>query len=524
MSAGEASGSDYPMQEIEITHPLEEDSSPSAPLSFLDQILSLQPADGRAPTEVLERFLSADITVREALEIALPQFESLQQDEVVRLLNRSVGEIDALLSEQIDKILHHPRFQKLESTWRGLDFLVQRAYYEGTERVKIRAFNASWKDLERDFEHAAEFDQSQLFKKVYDEEFGTAGGQPLGTIIADYQIHPFPTREHPHNDLEILEALSGVGAAAFCPIITGAHPSMFGIDEYSDLDHTDNIERGFDQKQFIKWRAFRESEDARYVGLAMPHTLMRLPYDETSAGKGFCYREDVSGTDRSKYLWGNAAFALGEVLIRSFAQCGWLADIRGVTRNLEDGGLVSGLPVHNFGTDRLGVATKSSTDVVISDTQEAELAHLGFIPLCHCHDTEFSAFYSCPTAQKPKTYDRESATENAAISSMLQYVFPVARFAHYLKVLARDMIGSATDPEDVEYALYDWIKEYISADKDAKPAIKARRPLREAQIKVVGDPGKPGTYLCTFHLWPHYQLDGLSASIRMRTSVGESDQ
>jgi type VI secretion system ImpC/EvpB family protein len=501
-------------------------AEPSAIRTLLDEVLeqgvrSAVEASESAPSESpLVRFLTAG-TVGAALEQWSSDFRRLDKDEIARNLNSDIARIDAIVERQLNAILHHPAFQRLESAYRGIKYLVscQTAANAGS-LVKIKILNWPWRDLVRDLDRASEFDQSQLFRKVYENEFGTAGGEPFGALIGDYEIHPRPSEEHPTDDIAALTGLSQIAAAAFCPLITGVHPSMFGLNSYAGLERVENLERGFDQPEFIKWRAFRESEDTRFVGLTLPRVLMRRPYEnDTLTPNGFCFNEDVSGADREGYLWGNAAFAMGEVLIRTFANFGWLSEIRGVTRNAEVGGLVTRLPVHHFGTDSPGVAPKTSTETVITESQEARLNALGFMSLCHCYDTEYSAFYTCPSAQKPKVYDREAATQNAKISSMLHYMFCVSRFAHYLKILARDQIGSFVEADETAKTLRQWLMQYVTPDDSASIEIKARRPLRDADVQVVPEPGKPGQYLCTFRLSPHYQFDNINASIQLRTRV-----
>jgi type VI secretion system ImpC/EvpB family protein len=441
-----------------------------------------------------------------------------EKDELVRLLGRAIAHIDRLLNDQVNAILHHPKFQKLESSWRGLRFLVEQL--DDAENVKIRVLNVSWQEIARDADRATEFDQSQLFRKVYSEEFDTPGGEPFGVLLGDYAIHHQPSAEHPVDDVAVLRSVSGVAAAAFAPFFASAHPSIFGLNDYSSLEQPLNLPRTFEQLEYIPWRSFRDREDARFVGLAMPRVLMRLPYEfDVGRKDGFCFREDVSGPDRGKYLWGGAVYALGAVLVRSFGRSGWLADISGVRPGVDSGGLVSGLPVHSFSTDKQGVATKSSAEVIVTDRQEPELSELGFIPLCHCQDTEFSAFYAVRSAQKPKTYDDPAATANAALSAAMKYTLCVSRFAHHLKAYVRDKVGSFTSPAECQSMLHRWFQDYVTPDAEAAPEVKAKFPLREAQVQVREHPGKPGLYLCTAHLWPHFELEGLNAGLKLTTEL-----
>jgi type VI secretion system ImpC/EvpB family protein len=297
---------------------------------------------------------------------------------------------------------------------------------------------------------------------------------------------------------------------------------MFAVDDFSDLEHTLDHARNFQHVDYVKWNALRKSEDSRFLGLTLPRVLMRLPYeDDGTRTDAFCFREDVSGPDRSKYLWGNAAYAFASVLIRSYADSGWLADIRGVQRNVESGGLVTGLPVHHFGTDKSRVAVKSSTDIVITDSLERQLSELGFISLCDCQDTEYSAFYSNQSIQEPKHYDRPAASANARLSTMLQYMLCVSRFAHYIKVLGRDKVGTFGEAQELEQFLQSWIVRYVTSDAEASPQVKARFPLREASVNIREQPGKPGTYQCIMHLAPHYELDELRASVRVSTELAQ---
>lgn len=478
-----------------------------------------RPAAG-ADDSRLERFLNAP-TVRQALAQWLGAApDEASKERLVRRLNADVAIIDRELNRAINAILHHAAFQRLEASWRGVQYLIDRADHEDDANIKIKMFDVTWTELEKDFDRATEFDQSKLFKEVYEQEFGTPGGKPYGVLIADYEVHPQPTAEHPHDDIAMLQSLSQIAAASFCPVIANTSPAMFGLDGFEGLEHNIDHTRTFGQLTYLKWRSLREREDARFLGLTLPHTLMRLPYeDDGTRVDRFQFQEDVAGPDFSKYLWGGAAFAMGEVLVRAFAQAGWLADIRGVRRDEDRGGLVTGLPVHCFSTDRTGIANKSSTEVAITDQLEKRLSDMGFIPLCDCRDTDYSAFYSNQTIQKPKTYDREVATVNARISSMLQYMLCVSRFAHYVKVLGRDKSGSFTEAQEFEDYLQRWIIQYVTADREARPDVKARRPLRDAQVKVRSVPGKPGSYQCVMHLAPHYELDELSASVKLATEL-----
>lgn len=515
----------------EEEHPPGGPPGPPTPPSLLDLVLSNETAAGRTPP-LLDAICDPSATVRNLLELRfgadnLPDWiaqHDAGRESLARQLAFDIAQIDEIVNEQLNAIIHHPRLQKLESSWRGVEYLVNQAGRAPDSGAKVRMLSITWKEVSRDVtDSSKEWDQSELFKKIYEDEFGTPGGEPFGIIIGDYEIHPAPSKDHPYRDIDVLESLAEIGAASFCPIICGTHPSMFGIDDFGTLEQTKDLAAGFREKEFVNWNALRSQDSARYVGLALPRVLMRESYD-LEIGNGLIFREDTTDPTGANMLWGNAAYAYAEVVLRCYANYGWLADIRGTERDVEGGGLVTGLPVEYFATDSRGVAPKCSTDVVITDQRESELAALGFLPLCHCHDTEYSAFYSSASIQQPKFYGAESvATVNAKISAMIQYVLCSSRFAHYLKVMARDRVGSVSDAEEMQRVLYRWVSGYLS-EPDAKPESKARRPLRDAQVNVTEDPGNPGTYICVFNLWPHYQLDDLAASLHLRTTVARFDQ
>jgi len=489
---------------------------PQAPAAEVEAKDRRGPAPG-----FLERFLQEESPVQAlAMWIArrLAPGARPGKRELAQLLARDVAQLDSLLSDQVNAILHHPRLQRLEASWRGLRYLVEQL--EEGQNVKIRVLNATWEELARDLERAIEFDQSQLFRKVYGDEFDMPGGEPFGVLLGDYEIRHLPGAEHPADDVAALTAISHVAAAAFAPFVAAADPSLLGLERFDGLAHPLNLPRTFEQLEYLKWRAFRETEDARFVGLALPRVLARLPYeDDGTRVDGFRFREEVAGPDAAKYLWGTAVYAFGAVVVRSFAQSGWLARIRGAQRGAEEGGLVAGLPVHSFSTDKRGIATKCSTDVMIADRQEPELSEVGFLPLCHCQGTEFAAFYANHSVQKPKQYDDPAAQLNAKLSAMLQYMLCVSRFSHYLKVVARDKVGGFAEPEELEDFLHRWIHQYVTADGEATPEVKARLPLRQAEIRVRRHPEKPGCYLCVAHLWPHFELDELTAALRITTEL-----
>lgn len=439
-------------------------------------------------------------------------------ESVSTLLQADIAVIDSMLNGMVNTILHHPDFQHLEASWRSLRYLVREA--EIGENIKIKFLDCSWEDLVRDVERALDFDQSQIFRRVYEDEFGTPGGEPYGVLIGDYEIRHRVSADHPYNDLEVLGAMNGIAAAAFAPFIAGLHPAMLGLDSFGELGQSLNLHRTFEQTEYVKWKAYRDQADSRFVGLTLPKVLARLPYlDDGTRVDRFRFTEDVAGPDHRNYLWGNAAYCFASVLIRSFANYGWLANIRGINRGEDGGGLVTGVPVHYFGTDKSGIAAKMSTEVDIDDYLEKELSDLGFIPLCHCKYTEYLAFHSNQSTQKPVVYDTEGATENAKLSAMLQYILCAGRFAHYLKVMARDKVGAFVNAAALESYLQDWIMKYVTANEDAGLELKARFPLREARVRVRERPGSPGSLMCEVHLQPHYQLETIASSMRLMTEL-----
>ena len=421
-----------------------------------------------------------------------------------QMITARVAQIDHLISIQLNEILHHAAFQQLEGTWRGLKYLLDQS--ETGSQLKIRILNASKKDLLRDLQRAPEFDQSAMFKKVYEEEYGIFGGEPFGALVGDYEFGRHP------EDLELLEKVSQVAAAAHAPFLSAASPELLNLQSYTALDQPRDIGKIFDSTEYAKWKGFRESEDSKYVCLTCPRVLMRLPYGrDTKPVEGFNFEEGVDGTDHSKYLWGNAAYALAARMTSAFAEYAWCVAIRGV----EGGGLVDGLPSHTFRTDEGDVALKCPTEVAITDRREKELADQGLVPLVHCKGTDKAAFFSIQSCNKPKVYDSDAATANARISAQLPYMMATCRFAHYLKAMMRDKIGSFMSREDCWRFLNRWISQYVTLDDKASQSTKAKYPLREARVDVEEVKGKPGVYRATAFLRPHFQLDELSVSLRL---------
>ena len=420
------------------------------------------------------------------------------------MINSRIAQIDHLVSLQLNEIMHNATFQKLEGSWRGLKYLMDQS--ETGVQLKIKVMNCSKKEPLKDLQRAPEFDQSALFKKVYEEEYGVYGGSPFGALVGDYEFGKHP------EDIELLEKISNVASAAHAPFVSAASPDLFNLPSYTSLDAPRDLAKIFDTTEYAKWKSFRQTEDSRYVALCLPRTLGRLPYGkDTKPVEAFNYEEHVDGSDHSKYLWMNASYALASRMTNSFSKYGMCVAMRGV----EGGGLVEGLPVHNFYTDEGDVAMKCPTEVPITDRREKELADLGFVPLVHCKGTDYAAFFSVQSAQKPKLYDTDSANANARLSTQIPYIMAVSRFAHYLKAMMRDKIGSFMSRSEAETFLNRWITGYVVPDDNASPSMKARCPLREARIDVSEVPGKPVVYKAVAFLRPHFQLDELTVSLRL---------
>jgi type VI secretion system protein ImpC len=467
-------------------------------VSLLDQILT----EGRMARDEFQKERAKDMIgefVQQVMEGTLVMSKNMDA-----AINARIAEIDRLLSAQLNEILHHEDFQALEASWRGLHHLVQNSL-TGTQ-LKIRVMSIKKAELLKDLERALEFDQSTFFKKVYEEEYGTFGGAPYGALIGDYEFGNHP------QDMALLEKISGVAAAAHAPFLSAASADIFGWNEFAEMTDVRDVSKIFDRTEYMKWRSFRESEDSRYVGLCMPHVLMREPYGAaTRPTETFNFEENVDGKDHKKYLWGNAAYALGVRLTEAFSMYGWCVAIRGV----EGGGLVQGLPTHTFKTDEGEVAMKCPTEVAITDRREKEFSDNGFIPLVHCKGTDYAAFFATQSANKPKKYDTDDANANARLSSQLQYIFAVSRFAHYLKSMMRDKIGSFMSRKEAEMFLNRWISKYVLENDVAPAEQKAKYPLREARVDVAEIPGKPGAYRAVAFLRPHFQLDELTVSLRL---------
>ncbi|MBK1640377.1 EvpB family type VI secretion protein [Chromatium okenii] len=426
---------------------------------------------------------------------------------VVNTISSMIAEIDKKLSEQVNLILHHPEFQQLEGAWRGLHYMVNNT--ETDEMLKIRVMNISKKEVHKTLKKfkGTAWDQSPLFKRMYEEEYGQFGGEPFGCLIGDYHF------DHNPPDVEFLSEISKVCAAMHAPFIAGTDPSVMQMDSWSELTNPRDLTKIFQTPEYAAWRSLRESDDARYIGLTMPRFLARLPYGvKTNPVDEFDFEEDTDGANHNKYSWANSAYAMATNINRSFKLYGWCSRIYGI----ESGGAVEGLPTHTFPTDDGGVDMKCPTEIAISDRREAELAKSGFMSLIHKKNSDFTAFIGAQSLQKPFEYDDPDATANANLAARLPYLFATCRFAHYLKCIVRDKIGSFKERDDMQRWLNDWILNYVDGDPVHSGEItKAKRPLAAAEVIVEEVEGNPGYYTSKFFLRPHYQLEGLTVSLRL---------
>jgi type VI secretion system protein ImpC len=419
-----------------------------------------------------------------------------------------INEIDKSLTTQLNEVLHHPDFQRLEGTWRGLHYLVHQS--ETGEYLKIRVLNVTRRELFKDLEKAPEFDQSTLFKKIYEEEYGQLGGKPYGMLVGDYQFGR--TAE----DISLLRMISQVAAASHAPFVASASPKMFNMDRFDELPNPRDLAKIFESVEFAAWKSFRESEDSRYAALTLPRVLSRLPYGANfKRVTEFNFEEAVDGTNHDKYAWMNASWAYAARVTDAVAKFGWMARTRGV----EGGGKVEGLPVHTFKTDDGDIAMKCPTEIAISDRREFELSNLGFLPLLHNKDTDNAVFMGAQSCQKPQAYFDPAANANAELSAKFNLLLCTSRFAHYLKVMARDKIGSNMTAGECEKWLNEWIRNYCVDPNGASDAVKAKRPLSEARVDVRSVAGKPGWYEAVAYLKPHFQLETLTASMRLVAEV-----
>ena len=428
-------------------------------------------------------------------------------DDTYQTIEAIIAEIDRKLSEQVNQIIHHEEFQKLEGAWRGLHHLVTNT--ETDTLLKIKVLPISKKEISRNLKRfkGIAWDQSPLFKRIYEEEYGQFGGEPFGCLVGDYYF------DHSAPDVEVLNGLEKIAAASHCPFIAGASPQVMQMDSWQELANPRDLSKIFQTAEYAPWRSLRESDDSRYIGLALPRFLSRLPYGaKTNPVDEFDFEEETDGSDHNKYTWANAAYAMAVNINRSFKYYGWGTSIRGV----ESGGIVENLPCHTFPTDDGGVDMKCPTEIAISDRREAELASLGFMPLVHRKNSDLAAFIGAQSLHKPAEYYDPDATANARLSARLPYLFACCRFAHYLKCIVRDKVGSFREREDMERWLNEWIMNYVDGDPaNSTQETKARKPLAAAEVVVEEVADNPGYYTSKFFLRPHYQLEGLTVSLRL---------
>lgn len=426
-----------------------------------------------------------------------------------------IARIDALLAAQVDAIIHHPRFQRLEAAWRMLAWLVDQT--DGMRGVKLRVLNATWADLTRDLERASEFDQSQVFARIYTDEFDMPGGEPYGIVLADYEVTASP------RDVAALRGLADVAAAAFTPIILSASPKLFGLDTFAQLSANLDLTGLFQGAEYTAWRSLRGRDDTRFLGITLPRVLLRTPWRSDGRRRdGFLYNEDATGADGARWLWAHAGVALVATVLRSYGQWGWFADIRGVRTDADGAGLVTTTPAAWFATDRPGIAGRLALEVALSERHERELAELGFVPAHPPRLAHGVVFHSNQSVHRPPHYDRAAARANAKLSSMLQHAICAARFAHYVKVMTRERIGSFQTAEAIERGMNDWLLGYCMNNDSAPLATKAKYPLKEARAEVREMPGRPGRFNAVIHLLPQFQLDEVAAAFRLVTTVAPS--
>lgn len=436
---------------------------------------------------------------------------------VRQFLARDIAAIDALIGSQLDAILHHRDFKRLEASWRGVEYLLDEA--ENDEKVRIRLFNATWLELARDFDRAIEFDQSTLFVKVYNDEYGMPGGLPYGLLLCDYAIrHRYPSGAgQAADDVGTLSGLAQVAAASFSPCVISAAPELFGVSTFADLSHMQKLDSGFRLAEYQRWRKLQEQEESRFLGVLLPRMLLRDRHgDSHSREDGFRYSE--GGGDIDSWLWGNAVYGLGAVAIRSFRDWGWFADMRGARVDREEAGVLTGLPAPDFSTDE-AIAFRRPLEVELTDRKQKALEELGFVALSPCAFTRSAVFLGMQSLHVPGDIRSPVESVNSRLSSMLQYVMCVSRFAHYAKVMARDRVGAFTTATELEYTLNEWLRGYMLGNADAGVELKARYPLAGGKIEVREQPGRPGVMSCVMHFQPHFQFDHMVTGLRLRTEM-----
>ena len=479
----------------------------------LDEFSALLKKEFKPKTDQAK--VAVEGAVRTLAEHALVNTRLISSD-AIESIEAIIAAIDKKLTDQINLILHHEDFQKLEGAWRGLHYLVTNS--ETDETLKIRVMNVSKQELGRTLKRykGAAWDQSPVFKKVYEEEFGQLGGEPFGCLVGDYHFDQTPP------DVELLGEMAKIASAAHAPFIAGASPTVMQMESWRELSNPRDLTKIFSSPEYAGWRSLRESEDARYLGLAMPRFLARTPYGaKTNPVDEFNFEEDVEGEQHDRYTWANSAYAMATNINRAFKSYRWCTRIRGI----ESGGAVENLPCHTFPTDDGGVDMKCPTEIAISDRREGELARNGFMPLIHRKNADFAAFIGAQSLQKPAEFTDPDATANANLAARLPYLFATCRFAHYLKCMVRDKVGSFKERAEMQRWLQDWILQYVDGDPaNSSEETKAKRPLAAAEVVVEEVEGNPGYYTSKFFLRPHYQLEGLTVSLRLVTKLPSGKQ
>lgn len=491
-------------------------STETETLAHQEETVTLSPDTAPSEYRLLPKVIDATLqTMPDQTCNLLRNLTELAQKGMVKYdrnlmvtINQAITQLDHVISLQLAEIMHAPKFTKLEGTWRGLNYLVKNT--ETSTSLKIRVLNAPKKDVSKDLQKASEFDQSRLFKMVYEEEFGTAGGEPIGVLIGDYEF------DHSYEDTQLLQGISTVAAASFAPFISAASPKLFGFNDFRDLSRPRDLEKIFETQEYVNWRSLRETDDLRFVTLTMPRVLARMPYGQKTVPIEEFGFEEVENPQsgqlpHDQYCWMNAAYVMGTRITNAYSQRGWCIAIRGT----ENGGKVENLPAHVFTSDDGDLDLKCPTEIGITDRREGELSRLGFLPICHYKNTDYAVFFGAQTTHKPKIYDRAEATSNAAISARLPYMMATSRFAHYLKVMARDKIGSYMEAPDCEAWLNRWITNYVNASDTAGEEARATYPLRDAKVVVEEIPGRPGSYNAVAWLRPWLQMEELTTSLRL---------
>lgn len=470
----------------------------SEPPSVLDLIIehgriAKEPSQAEKATAMLSEFVDQ-----------IPLKIKRKTSNAAEMIAERISAIDEMISNQINEIMHDPAFQALESSWRGVLGLIKSSY--GAADLRIKVLSVTKSELLKDFQRSAGFDQSALFKMIYEEEFGTLGGAPFGILVTDFTFGRGP------QDMRLLEELSHVAASAHAPLITAPSPHLFDMESFQELGAPRELSKIFESGELAAWRSFRDSDDSRYVVMTLPRILMRLPYGpDTLPVESFMFREDCEGASHDKYLWGSSAWALSECIVTAYREYGWCAAIRGV----EGGGKVEGLPLHHFKSVAGDTITKCPTETAITDRREKELSDLGFMPLCYAKGADYSVFFGGQTVNRPASYSSDLANANARLASMLPYILASSRFAHFLKSIMRDKVGSFQSRASVEKYLNQWITRYVTVDDEASQEIKARFPLRDAAVEVHESPAHRGSFSSVVYLRPHFQLEELTASIRL---------